>query len=60
MHDIDPEASAPAHAALPAELPPTPAATVQRHPVRREIARDLPDWDLLPPSSVITVRRLVR
>jgi hypothetical protein len=57
MHDIEPQASTATHAA---EQPGASVATVQHHPVRREIARDLPDWDLLPPSTVINVRRLVQ
>jgi hypothetical protein len=58
MHDTDPPAAE--YAAFAAEPPAASAPSVHHHPVRREIARDLPDWDLLPPSTVITVRRLAR
>lgn len=58
MHDTEPQAAP--YAAFAAELPATPAPAVHHHPVRHELARDLPDWDLLPPSAAITVRRLAQ
>jgi hypothetical protein len=61
MHDINPQAPAEPGSTLPTDLPAAaPSSRVGHHPGRGEIVRDLPEWDLLPPSTVITLRRLAR
>lgn len=60
MPGIEPQAAAPAHTSIPVELPVSESSAVQHHPVRREIVRVFPDWDLLPPSTLIHVRQLAR